>query len=99
MLGSTHEHSYLNSGTLFLSVLLQGKLYKNSLENSLSPTQQFMDRNNTLIMPPEWTSTWTTCFLPATSKISLWRRLDQLHMFCTFVEYIFLLLSVFKAHR
>ena len=38
MLESTHEHSYLISGTIFLSALLQGKLYNKCLENSLSPT-------------------------------------------------------------
>ena len=60
MLDSTHEHSYLISETMSLSALLQGKLHKNSRENSLSPTQQFMDQNNTPIMPREGTSMWTT---------------------------------------
>ena len=59
MLESIHEHSYLNSGTISLSALPQGKLYKNSIKNSLSPTQQFLDRNKTLVMPRERTSTWT----------------------------------------
>ena len=36
--------------SFFLSALLQGKLFKNSLENSTSPTQQFMDENNILNM-------------------------------------------------
>ena len=56
---SKNEHSYLNSGTISLSGLPQGKLRKNSQENSLSPTQQFMDHNNIPIMPRERTSMWT----------------------------------------
>ena len=39
-----------------LLVLLQGKLYKNSHENSSSPTQQFKDHNNTFSIPREWTA-------------------------------------------
>ena len=54
---STHEPSYLNSGTISLSALPQGKLYKNSLENSLSRTQQFMEQNKTLNKPRERIST------------------------------------------
>ena len=49
MLESTHEHSYMNSGTISLTALLQGKLDQNSVRNSLSPTQQLVDQNNTLI--------------------------------------------------
>ena len=60
MLESIHEHSYLNSGTISLSALLQGKLGKNCHENSLSPTHQFMDQNNILIMLREQISMWTT---------------------------------------
>ena len=56
MLESTREHIYPNSGTISLSVLLQGKLCKNFQENSLSPTPQFMNPNNILIMPREQTS-------------------------------------------
>ena len=44
------------------------------------PDTQFMDQNNILIMLHEQTSMWTTWFLTATSKISLWKRLDQLLM-------------------
>ena len=50
MLESTHEHSYLNSGTKSLSAPLRRRLYKNFLENLPSPTQQFMDQNNVFIM-------------------------------------------------
>ena len=82
MLESTHEHSFLNSGTMFLSAPLQGKLCKNSHENSLSPTQQFMDQNNILIMPHEQISMWLTWFPPATSRVSLWTHLDHLPMSC-----------------
>ena len=60
MLESTHEHSYPNSGTISLLALLHGKLCKNSHENSLSPTQQFMDQNNIPIMPHERISLWIT---------------------------------------
>ena len=60
MLKYTHEHSYLNSGTISLSALLQGKLYKNSLENSLSLRQRLMDQSNNLIMPREGISMCTT---------------------------------------
>ena len=43
----------------------------NSHRNSLSPTQQFMDEINFLIIPRERTSMWTTRFPSATSRISL----------------------------
>ena len=49
-------------------------------ENSLSPAQQFMDQNNIPIMPRERIFMCTTWFPQATSKISLWTRLDQLLM-------------------
>ena len=84
MLESTHKHSHLNSGTIFLSALLQGKLYKNFVENSLSPTQWIMDQNNIFLMPRERTSMWTIWFPPTTSKISLWTFLDRSHTFWIF---------------
>ena len=84
---STHEHSYLNSGTISLSALLQGKFYKSSLENSLSPTQQFVDQNSTLITPLQRSLMWTIWFPETTSKIIFWTHLDQLPMFWSFVEY------------
>ena len=59
MLESTHEHSYMNSLTISLSALLQGKLCRNFHENSLSPTPQLMDQNNILIMLHEQVSMWT----------------------------------------
>ena len=43
-----------------LSALLREKLCKNFHENSLSPTQQFMDQNKILIMPREQIFMWTT---------------------------------------
>ena len=45
-------------------------------------------KNNTLIVPHERTSMWTTGFPPATSRISLWTRLDQFLMSGIFVVYI-----------
>ena len=60
MLESTRERSYLNFETESIPALLQGKPYKASLENSLSPTQPFMEQNITRIMPRERISMWTT---------------------------------------
>ena len=51
-----------------------------------------------LIMPPERISLWITWFPPASSKISLWTRLDQLPMSWILWD-LFLLLPVCQAHR
>ena len=51
MLESTHEHNYLNSGKISLSALLQGKLCKNSHENSLSQYRNSRTRTKFLLCP------------------------------------------------
>ena len=86
MLESTREPSYLNFGKIFLSALLQKKLYENSRENSLFPRQQIMDEKKLLIELHERTSMWITCFFPISSKIIPWTLSDQLPTFWNFVE-------------
>ena len=58
-------------------------------KNSFSPTQQFMDQNNILVLLHEQTFMWTKLFPPSTSKTSLWTLLDQLPTLWNPVEIIF----------
>ena len=79
-------HSYPNSGTKSLSALLQGKLYKISLEISSISAIHGPEQNSYYALRTDFYV--DSIISPTTSKINLWIPLDQLPMFWTFADFV-----------